>query len=476
MTDKKANRAIKVRIYPDNNQLLLIVKTFGCCRYYWNAMKEDSQYIRDEYGVWWIPSYADYKKYLPECEFLKEIDSLALANTKINYEKALKNHFDNPSHFGLPKYHARHGLVGSYTTNVLVKTRKVEIRDENGNIVDGEFEERVYRNIYFTDDNKLHLPKLGDVEIKLHRQLPENAILKNVTISRDSAGDFFASLGFYDERYDRNLCDNKVVDKKTRLKAIGLDYSSPKFFVSDLGVSPESFHAYLKAEKRLAHWQKKLSRAKKDSNRYKKLRIRVNRLHRRVVNQRKDFAHKLSTAIADDVDIVCVEDLNLKGIANKKCHLGKHTYDNAYGRFLKYLAYKLRDRGKYLVKVGRFYPSSKTCSHCGAINRNLKRSDRIWTCSECGCELERDINAAMNILVEGVRALLSGEVEDVCVSDFDNIEIVDYLNEPLGAGVLCTAEGCKTMTVLPKCEGFSSLFSEDNFSLATPEKREACCL
>ena len=434
--DDAANNAYKYRLYPNDDQKLLMAKTFGCCRYYWNAIIEDTRWIHEETGVWIdTPKPAEYKKIATE-SFLKEVDSNALCNVQLAYEKALHNHFKNPKHFGLPTFHARQGLKGSYKTNMIIGTNK-----KTG--------KHTY-NIELTE-NAIKLPKLGWVKINRHRPLPDGAHIKNVTISRESNGDYYASVGFYDPQLDTILKENglqPVTDDDT-LVATALDYSSASLFVNETGIHPEQLKAYTRNLKRIKRLSRRVSRKQKGSSNYRKAQARLNRLHCRVARQREDFLHKISCALARVFDVVVVEDLNLKGIANSKFHLGKATYDNAWGMFLRLLGYKLKRKGGLLVKVGRFYPSSKTCHHCGTVFDGLTLDVREWVCPECHMELDRDVNAAWNILVEGLRILCSGEVEGIPANRFSESMFVTAGGTPVSgeSPALMPVEGHKTWRV-----------------------------
>ena len=158
---------------------------------------------------------------------------------------------------------------------------------------------------------------------------------------------------------------------------------------------------YRNTEKKLAREQRKLSRCQKGSQNYKKQKKRVALCHEKIRNQRKDFQHKLSASLAESFDAICVEDLNLKGMTGG-LHLGKGVHDNGYGLFLSMLEYKLEERGKYLIKVDRYFASSKICSACGKKKEKLSLSERIYYC-ECGHRMDRDVNAAVNIMNEGKR-------------------------------------------------------------------------
>lgn len=186
-------------------------------------------------------------------------------------------------------------------------------------------------------------------------------------------------------------------------RGIGLDYSSPLFYVDSEGRSPEFPKPFRTAEAKLANEQHKLSRMKRGSKNYNKQLLKVQKLHEHIANQRKDFLHKLSREIANSYDNVCAEDINLRGIASG-LRLGKSTNDNGFGMFRNFLEYKLGEQGKLLIRIDRFYPSSKMCSVCGYIKDDLTLEDRIYVCPSCGSVIDRDKNAAINILVEGVES------------------------------------------------------------------------
>ena len=189
--------------------------------------------------------------------------------------------------------------------------------------------------------------------------------------------------------------------KKTAEKFIGIDFAMQGMCVFSTGERAEYPMFYRNTEKKLAREQRKLSRCQKGSQNYKKQKKRVALCHEKIRNQRKDFQHKLSASLAESFDAVCVEDLNLKGMAGG-FHLGKGVHDNGYGLFLSMLEYKLEERGKYLIKVDRYFASSKICSVCGNKKEELSLSERIYYC-ECGNRMDRDANAAVNIMNEGKR-------------------------------------------------------------------------
>jgi len=291
-----------------------------------------------------------------------------LANAQLHLETAFRNFFRDKS-VGFPKFKSKHGGYNSYTTNLV-----------NGNIaLAGGF---------------IKLPKLGAVKIKQHRQAPDGYKLKSVTVSLAPSGKYFASVLY---EYEANVAPVKPVE------VLGLDFSMAGLYVDSNGASPEYSRPYRAAQAKLAKEQRKLSRRKKGGSNRAKQKRKVAMLHEHIANQRSDFLHKQSRQIANAYDAVCIEDLNMKGMA-QALNFGKSVSDNGWGKFTQMLGYKLSEQGKPLVKIDKWYPSSKTCSSCGAIKDELPLSERIFRC-ECGFVCSRDHNAAINIRDEGVRML-----------------------------------------------------------------------
>jgi len=370
------NKAYKFRLYPDKSQIVLIRKTFGCVRFVYNKMLENRitlyEIYKDDQEALKQQKYsmpADYKK---EYGWLREVDSLALANAQLNLNTAYKNFYRNPS-FGFPKYKSKHHDKKSYTTN----NQKGTIR--------------------IVDERTIRLPKLKDVRIKLHRKIPENVVIKSATISETAAGRFYISILV---EYENDI---KPVTPKAE-KVLGLDYSSKALYVDSEMNTPDYPKFYRQAEEKLKKEQRKLSGRKKGGRNREKQRLKVARLHERTANQRKDFLHKISRQITNAYEAVAIEDLNMRGIA--QClNLAKSTNDNGFGMLKSFLSYKLAEQGKPLIVIDKWYPSSKTCHICGEINSELSLSDRVWTCKKCGAEIDRDVNAALNIKREGCRML-----------------------------------------------------------------------
>ena len=374
-----ANKAIKYRIYPTTEQRVMFTKTFGCCRKVYNLMLADKIEGYKATGKFPTVTPAKYKEDYP---YLKEVDSLALANKQMDLQAAFRNRFNKKrkKKSGFPKFKSAKHSRKSYTTN-----------NQNGTVA-------IINNKY------IKLPKIGKVKAVIHRIPNDNWTVKSATISLASDGRYYASVLFeFDE------IENTYIADKTN--AIGLDYASNGLYVDNNGNVGTNHKYYRESYDKLAKEQRKLSRmqgSKKNedkSNNYIKQLHKVNKIHRHNANQRLDNLHKISTEIANQYDVVCVETLNMKAIANKKFGNGKATMDNGYGMLLSMLEYKLSDRNKYFVKVDKWFPSSQICHCCGTRHPEMKDlANRKMIC-DCGLIMNRDQNAAINILNEGLRLL-----------------------------------------------------------------------
>ena len=336
------NKAYKFRIYPNAEQKELLAKTFGCVRFIYNKMLADKIEHYKNTGKKLNNTPAQYKK---EFEWLKEVDSLALANAQLNLQTAYNNFFRSKS-VGFPKFKSKKSNHKSYTTNCT-----------NGNI---------------------------QADYKL----------KSVTVSQSPSGKYFVSILF---EY------NITTTKKEPKTFLGLDYSMHELYVDSNGNEPCYPKYYRKSEKRLKRAQQKLSKMQKGSKNRDKQRKRVAILHEKIANQRKDFLHKLSRQIANVYDCVCIETLNMKAMS-QSLNFGKSVHDNGWGMFTTYLKYKLEDMGKQLVKIDKFFASSQICNVCGYKNSEVRNlSIREWDCPNCKTHHNRDVNAAINIKNEGMR-------------------------------------------------------------------------
>ena len=236
---------------------------------------------------------------------------------------------------------------------------------------------------------------MGKIKAKIHKKPKEDSIIKSATLSQERDGSYYISVLF---EYDEVTQKVEITDK-----VLGLDYKSDGFYTDSEGNVCGSPKYYRKSQTKLARLQRQLSKKVKDSKNREKARLKLAKLQRHISNQRLDFLQKESTRIANLYDIVCVESLDIKAMSNKGFRNGKATFDNGYGMFLNMLEYKLQDRGKYFVKVDKWYASSQICSKCGN-KKKISLNERTYTC-ECGNTIDRDLNAAINIKNEGLRLL-----------------------------------------------------------------------
>ena len=370
-----ANKAYKFRIYPDAEQKVLFAKTFGCTRLVYNYYldKKIKLYREDKSRFSYTQCAGDMAKLKKEDDylFLSEVDSIALQQSLRHLDTAFQNFFTRPK-TGFPKFKSRRNKK-SYTTICI-----------SNNIV--------------LHDGFLKLPKIGLVKVKQHRSIPEDYVLKSVTVSQSASGKYYASILFEYE--------NQVPEQELH-SFLGLDFSMHELYKDSNGNVPCYPRYYRRAEQKLKREQRKLSLMQKGSENRNKQRIKVAKLHEKTANQRKDFLHKLSRQIANAYDCVCIENLDMKSMS-QALNFGKSVADNGWGLFTTFLQYKLEELGKKLIKVGKFFASSQICSCCGYKNTETKNlSIRAWDCPNCGTYHDRDVNSAINIRNEGMRLVFA---------------------------------------------------------------------
>ena len=361
-------KTYKYRLYPNKEQEEYFAKCFGCVRFIYNRMLSDKieYYKKTKKNLNNTP--AQYKDEFP---WLKEVDSLALANAQMNLQSAYNNFFKRPDS-GFPKFKSKKNNHFSYKTNNRVKSISVSAK-------------------------YIKLPKIGLVKIKRHRQF--DGIVKSAVISKVPSGKYYVSVLV-------DITGNDLLEDSKR--KIGIDLGIKEFAITSDGEMIENPKYFRKSEKKLRKLQKDLSRCKKESKNREKCRIKVAKQHEKIANQRKDFLHKLSKRIICENQTIVLENLKVKNMmSNRK--LSKPISDVSWSEFVKQVEYKSNWYGRELIKISTWFPSSQICSNCGHKDGKKSLSIREWTCPECGKHHERDINAAINILNEGIRIRTVGD-------------------------------------------------------------------
>ena len=379
-------------------------KNFGCTRKVYN-MCVDSCYKQLEQAGYTsgddlpdisFPKVAALKKDYP---YLKEADGLGLANSVRDFQKACKTFRDQKDRStyrksalrrdrsgkellsfrglkGIPRFHAKSAGYFSYRTACQYP--------KEGNALK--------RPTIQLEGSILYLPKLKQgVKLIIHRKLPEDAHILNVTVFMDTDGTYRVSICYsytflMEMDYREAATQEQPLPKETRF--LGLDYSQKDLYVDSEGRKANYPKYYKRSEQKLARLQKSICRKEKNGKNYQKSMRKIQKLHVKIKHQRHDYLQKLSTELVSRYDVIVVEDINLRAMGG--ClSLGKNLHDNGFGLFREMLAYKLWKKGSCLVRIDRMYPSSKTCSVCGAVKQDLKLSDRIYICPECGRKLGR---------------------------------------------------------------------------------------
>lgn len=368
------NKSYVFRIYPTKEQEDLINKTFGCCRYVHNYFLAKS--IEDYRTTGKSNSCYDNMKELTqlknELTWLKEVDSQALQQSLRNLDIAYKNFFRRVKQGttpGFPKFRKKTVCQSYRTTNC------------------GQIQTPIKAG-------KIKVPKVGPVKVKQHTEIKGQWL--SITVKRVPSGKYFAVV---------NCKDVPVEEFEKTGSVVGIDLGLKDFAITSNGDKVPNPKYLRKSERKLRRLQRQHSRRKKGSKNREKSRVKLARQHEKVRNQRNDFLHKLTTALVKSHDVICCESLNVKDMVRNH-HLAKSVSDASWSEFVRQLSYKCEWHGKTLSKVDTFYPSSQLCHVCGYKNPQVKNlSVREWTCPSCGTLHDRDVNAAQNILQEGLRVL-----------------------------------------------------------------------
>lgn len=375
----EVKRAYRFRVYPTEEQAQQLSQTFGCVRFVYNhflRLRTDAWYERQErIGYHQTSAMLTALKKTQECAWLNDVSSIPVQQSLRHLQSSFNNFFAKRARY--PSFKKKDGRQSAeYTTSG-----------------------------FNWDGKTLRIAKIGSLPIRLSRPIPKGARISTVTISKDAAGRYFASMLTTDEVVAKPVVDSKI----------GIDLGLTHFAILSTGEKIASLKAFATNEKKLARAQRALAKKQRGSANRKKAKLRVARVHARISDTRKDFLHKLSTRLINENQVIAIESLAVQNM-QKNHRLAKSISDASWSEFVRQLEYKAQWYGRTLIGIDRWYPSSKRCSCCGYTLPALPLSVREWSCPECGTTHDRDINAARNILAAGLAVSAFGEsVNPTCM-------------------------------------------------------------
>ena len=368
---QKKLKAYKFRIYPNKTQEVLLNKTFGCVRYAWNQNVASFNTYNKETNP--KPAFKTSTELRNEMQWMQEVSAAAIQQKEMDF-KEFRNQLFN-------------------------KNRKTKLGFPNFKKKSNRQSYRLPNQKFKIVNGKIQLEKIGKIKFVQDRGFPEFFKFMSVTVSKNPSGQYYVSI----------LVEQEINHKPKTNKDVGIDVGIKTFSTQSDGIEIDNPKYFSKSQAKLRRLQQHFSRKQKGSKRRDKCRIKIAKLYQKITNQRDWFLHNYSTYLIENYDRIFIEDLDVKWLLEKK-QLSKEISDASWNKFFIMLEYKAKWYGKEVVKVDRYYASSKTCG-CGVKNDNLKISDRVWTCNSCGATNKRDELASQNILKEGRRSL--GDVTDV---------------------------------------------------------------
>ena len=416
-------KSLKVRLYPTEEQSILLNKTFGCCRLLYNERLSEHIEWYDQNKDLPKERRPKFKGKLPKqlreekYEFLGEVIAEALINSQRNCEQAFSNFFQSCSgkrkgkKVGFPKFKSKKQNRDSFTLCMISE------------------------NLLDWDHRTITIPKLKQVRFRHAEDKKGNwiswfreAIPKHITVSRNPTGEYWCSILFEKQE---DICSTIKLDNAT-----GLDFSPNSLYINDLNeVAPNYRKAKQENQRKLTKLERRLVRKQKDSKNREKARIKLARHEQYIANIRRDYREKETLRLVKTYDVIGIEDLNLIGLSRMSRN-AKNYLDTSWSTFARRLEEKSKYNNCLVVKADRFYPSSKTCNHCGYIKKDLKLSDRTWTCPECGTEIIRDQNAALNLKENAIKILVD-DLKSTLLLEQEEVRSVEGTEAEFCNGILC---------------------------------------